>query len=268
MSSISQTPSIYRFRHIASGKVYVGSAINPRTRYRAHIGSLKRGTHRSRYLQRAWDKHGADAFVFEILEPVLFVEDLITREQYWIDTLHAADPAHGYNVAPIAGSTLGVKATDETRARQSERAKKRTADPEYRAWRSELTKAQFTDPEMRARQSERAKAQMSDPAARARKSEQTKAQFASPEARARRSEQSKAQFADPAMRARVSAQNTARFADPAVRAAHAARQKEVLSHPDVRAKNSAAIKLKWQDPVYRANVLAARAAARERNRKP
>lgn len=204
MPILSRTPSIYQIRHIASGKVYVGSASNPRKRQGDHLRDLQNGKHHSRYLQRAYDKYGEDAFVFEVIEPVLFVELLIEREQHWIDTLHSADRKHGYNVSPTAGSPLGVKCTDEMRARQSERGKARNADPSVRAAYGAKMKAFFADPEELAKMSERSKAQFANPSERARMSDQSKARMADPAVRAYLSEVAKAQFADPAQRMRMS----------------------------------------------------------------
>jgi hypothetical protein len=58
---------IYAVRHVASGKLYIGSAVDILKRWGEHRYHLDRGTHHSRYLQRAWRKHGPDAFVWEIL---------------------------------------------------------------------------------------------------------------------------------------------------------------------------------------------------------
>src|SRR5438128_6005641 len=57
MSSIPKVPAIYQIRHTESGKVYVGSAINPRQRWGMHLKDLRKGAHHSRYLQRAWIKY-------------------------------------------------------------------------------------------------------------------------------------------------------------------------------------------------------------------
>lgn len=192
MPSISRTPSIYQIRHIESGKVYVGSAAEPRKRYAIHLTLLRKGRHHSRYLQNAWNKYGEDAFVFEIIEPVLFVEDLITREQYWIDGLRASERKYGFNVRLSARSNIGIKKTDEQRTAMSD-----------------ITKAQFTDPEKRATAS----------AAQ-------RARYAKPEERVKASIQAKAQRADPEYRARQSALAKARYADPIYRANHAAGQKK------------------------------------------
>ena len=46
--------AIYGIRHIASGRIYVGSAVRTNARWRHHRSQLQRGTHHSRYLQAAW----------------------------------------------------------------------------------------------------------------------------------------------------------------------------------------------------------------------
>lgn len=210
MPSISQTPSIYQIRCVPMSKVYVGSAINPRKRWWSHIHALRKGTHHSSYLQRAWNKYGEDAFVFEIVEPVLFVEDLITREQYWIDTLRAADRRYGFNSTPTAGSSVGVRRTEAQRFRQSEQAKARCADPVVRARMAAQSKAYYADPAVRASISERQKAYWDDPATHVEQSELTKVRHADPAYRKRLSDSAKARWANPVARARMSVQAKAR----------------------------------------------------------
>jgi group I intron endonuclease len=267
MPSISRTPSIYQIRHVESGRVYVGSTVNPRKRWGEHIRELRGGTHHSSYLQHAWDKHGEEAFMFEVIEPVLFVELLIEREQYWIRALCAAERSHGYNVLPAAGSPLGAKRTDEERAKMSERSKTQFSDPAQRAKASVAQKKRFTDPEERARRSEQATAQFVDPSARARHSERAKAAFADPAARIRQSQRATAQFADPEERAKMSERAKAQFADPAQRAKASAAQKKRFASPEERAKLSERIKLRLADPVHRARLLEAAAKGREAARK-
>lgn len=116
------TSGIYTITNTANGKRYVGSSHNARQRWWQHTSSLDLGKHHSRYLQRAWNKYGAESFCFDVLEYVP-ENQLIEREQYWIDTLRAANPRYGYNISPTAGRTAGVKASDETRRKQSETRK-------------------------------------------------------------------------------------------------------------------------------------------------
>lgn len=60
--------------------------------------------------------------MFEVVELVMFVEHLIEREQYWIGATRACKD--GFNIAPKAGSQLGMKYGpeygDAVRERRSE----------------------------------------------------------------------------------------------------------------------------------------------------
>lgn len=110
---------IYCIRNIASHKCYVGSAVNIKRRWQEHRAYLKGGYHHSRHLQRAWDLHGAENFSFEVVEIVENNSDLVEREQHWIDLLQAFGK-QGYNVSPMARSSLGSKRSDATRRKISE----------------------------------------------------------------------------------------------------------------------------------------------------
>lgn len=58
---------VYSIRHLKSGRAYVGSSINIQRRWKDHRGYLQRGNHPNPKLQALWNKHGADAFVWEVL---------------------------------------------------------------------------------------------------------------------------------------------------------------------------------------------------------
>lgn len=119
---------IYKIKHRDSGKCYVGSAVCIAKRWWGHRKRLGQGTHHSAHLQNAWNKYGSDAFEFMILERVERSEDLIPREQAWIELLGSYYA--GYNMSPTAGSPLGVKHTAETRAKiaASGRGRKHSAE--------------------------------------------------------------------------------------------------------------------------------------------
>ena len=55
---------IYQIRNIANGKVYVGSAAKFSRRFNDHKRKLNNGRHHSIKLQNAWNKNGAESFVF------------------------------------------------------------------------------------------------------------------------------------------------------------------------------------------------------------
>jgi group I intron endonuclease len=114
LSDIPQSSGIYKITCTTTSKCYIGSAKNLRKRYREHFNALRDNKHPNRKLQRAWNKHGCNVFIFEIIELVLFPELLVPREQYWIDTLQPLGE-RGYNISPTAGSCIGVRATPETK---------------------------------------------------------------------------------------------------------------------------------------------------------
>jgi group I intron endonuclease len=115
MSSIDDIPTssgIYRITCTITGLIYVGSAVNLRRRWITHCSDLRRNKHGNPKLQRAFNKYGSDAFSFEVLELILIPEMLIPREQYWFSRLQPFG-SRGFNIAKVAGSTLGRKASPE-----------------------------------------------------------------------------------------------------------------------------------------------------------
>lgn len=107
---------IYRING-PNGKFYVGSARNIGQRWTEHKRDLRYGDHGNSKLQRSWNRHGETGFTIEVLEVVSLPDDLIKREQFWIDSLKAV--VNGYNILPVAGSSLGRKHSDETRRKMS-----------------------------------------------------------------------------------------------------------------------------------------------------
>lgn len=106
---------IYEILNTANGKRYIGSAADLRVRMSVHRSTLNAGAHHSRYLQAAWGKYGADAFAFRTLL-VCAPRDLLMFEQRAFDVMRPE-----YNICRIAGNALGVKWTEDARARCSER---------------------------------------------------------------------------------------------------------------------------------------------------
>ena len=104
---------IYRITNRVNGKFYIGSTVNLPTRFAEHRHGLRHGLHRNPKLLAAWNKYGETAFCFELIESVQPTE-LLIREQHYLDALHPP-----YNIAPIAGSQLGMKHSKKTRAKLS-----------------------------------------------------------------------------------------------------------------------------------------------------
>ena len=204
MSIISRTPSIYQIRYIVSGKVYIGSATNPHRRWIEHKSRLGCKTHSSRHLQSAWDKYGELEFVFEIVEPVLFVEDLVAREQYWIDKMKAANPAYGYNMAPLAMSVSGYKHSEETRARASAKKRDMSAQPEVRSRLINQSREYWSKPDSREKMRIKKQRDAANSEIRARMSAAQRARAENPDVRAMLANQARKAMEDPERRRRAS----------------------------------------------------------------
>ena len=121
---------VYIIRNTVNGKVYVGSAArSTKRRWIDHRMTLRGNRHRNRHLQSAWNKYGEESFTFSVLVWCA-PEDCVRYEQTVIDEYNAADRQFGYNSSPTAGSCLGTKLSDETRAKMSKvrRGRKRPAE--------------------------------------------------------------------------------------------------------------------------------------------
>lgn len=126
---------IYRIRNLKNGKLYIGSAKNLKIRYRSHRNDLKRQKHHSIILQRAWNKYGENNFIFEVIEKVSNLENILEREQYYLDSLNPV-----YNICPIAGNCTGRKFSKESKAKMSKSASNRIVSEESREKRSLASK--------------------------------------------------------------------------------------------------------------------------------
>lgn len=106
---IPPTPGVYLIRNSGSGKIYIGSSFNMKTRCAGHLRQLRTGRHRNPYLQRAWNKYGEEVWDFSVLEET---QDYLSAEQKWIDLLRPFDEA-GYNLQPEARTSKGYKQSPE-----------------------------------------------------------------------------------------------------------------------------------------------------------
>jgi len=148
--SKNKKAGVYKITNIINNKLYVGSSADLMKRKWHHFKVLKEGTHKNIHLQRAYDTYGYDNFQWEILEFVDFIEDkkefktlILSREQYWLDTLIIVDgKSVGYNINLVAGSSLGTKLSEETKRKLS--LKSRNPSDETRRKLSESSKGRQT----------------------------------------------------------------------------------------------------------------------------
>jgi group I intron endonuclease len=113
---VYKNTGIYEIRNSLNGKRYVGSAKSVGQRWNEHRKGLRRGTHHSKHLQASWNLYGSEAFQFRVLV-WCSEQNLLLYEQLAMDALLPE-----YNVARVAGNTLGTKRTAESRAKISAKA--------------------------------------------------------------------------------------------------------------------------------------------------
>lgn len=67
-----------------SRRAYVGQTRYEKERMYSHKNLLRKGSHHSIALQKEWDEHGEDSFLFTVVERRVDLLFLYCREQFWI----------------------------------------------------------------------------------------------------------------------------------------------------------------------------------------
>lgn len=120
---------IYCIVNVINNKKYIGSTCYFNKRKQLHLKRLNSNIHHSKILQNSWNKYGENNFVFEILEEVKDKNDLLKREQWYIDN-HNCE----FNICKVAGSSLGVKRTESTK----EKIRKNNLGLKHPEWRNKI----------------------------------------------------------------------------------------------------------------------------------
>lgn len=99
---------IYKISSKIKNRIYIGSAIDYYSRIRIHKHQLLKNIHHSKKLQNHVNKYGFEDLQFTILENNIDVNDLIKKEQYYINEFKPY-----FNICKIAGNSYGVKRSKE-----------------------------------------------------------------------------------------------------------------------------------------------------------
>ena len=143
------TCGIYQIVNTLNGKRYVGSSVDIEKRWQKHQQDLRKGSHHAQHLQHSWNKSGGDKFIIRVIFECER-EELIENEQAELDK------GYDYNSSPTAGNTLGLKFSEDARARvRQNRLDRYAADPEgYAALMSSLSKGKPKSAEWKRKASE------------------------------------------------------------------------------------------------------------------
>jgi group I intron endonuclease len=207
---VNKITGVYAIRCTANGKVYVGSTSRSfAQRWNNHRNKLRKQSHENIHLQAAWDKYPEESFEFLVIEECL-PPDCIAREQFWIEEMDAVDRSSGFNMAPTAGSALGFRHSEETRAKMS--AAHQNPTPEYRARMSAIKRGEIRSPETRLKMSLAARGRKASAETRAKIGVASGMRSHGPEARAKMSIAHKGRKKSDETRAKMSAAVRRRWA--------------------------------------------------------
>ena len=118
MKKCDKTILIYRFRNIKNDKCYIGVASNYHTRQQRHWNHLSKGNHHSQKLQRSYDKHEKENFIFEIIEDnIETLEEAFKKEIYWIGKYDSYE--NGYNMTLGGAAKHGIQTQKHARIHHS-----------------------------------------------------------------------------------------------------------------------------------------------------
>ena len=93
---------IYRIVNTVSNKAYVGQSLRVKKRVHEHFRLLRLGKHTNQHLQRSYNKHGEDAFVWELEVLCEDVSDLDLIENAFLQGDAYFDEPLAYNIADYA----------------------------------------------------------------------------------------------------------------------------------------------------------------------
>lgn len=145
------TSGIYQIINKENGKIYIGSTLNFKIRFRMHKNDLRKGGHDNRHLQNAWSKYGEQSFEFCIVENMEGCPVKIIREKEQA-ILNSYIDKHEwgilYNIAKIVICESCVN-SPETIQKRVASVKKFYEDPKNREKISINSKKLWQNPEYR-----------------------------------------------------------------------------------------------------------------------
>lgn len=134
---MKDTIGIYKITNTVNNKIYIGRSAQMEVRWKCHLNNLVKNKHINPHLQNAWNKYGGCAFVFEVIEIVVQVDNLQSREHYYIETMKPA-----YNKASsMRGANVGKQCSEHTKSLLRAKRIGTTSSPETRAKISKSMKA-------------------------------------------------------------------------------------------------------------------------------
>jgi hypothetical protein len=183
MEDIIMIGYIYWIHNVLDDKRYIGSMMSSQKKKRENkhwrllengrkgkiLKNGKKDIHHSLHLQNAYNKYGKNNFEFKVIEELTYnsEEELVIKEQEYIDLYHTLDSKYGYNCVPahrnlmretnpdnweVTKRKMSAKiVSEETRLKISEAGKCRVCSEETRLKISRANKGRKLSDEVRER---------------------------------------------------------------------------------------------------------------------
>jgi len=113
ISILEKKCGVYQIKSNINGKLYIGSSVNLKRRWKEHFSSLANNKHYNSHLQNHYNKYGKADLIFTVLI-ICKKEKVIQAEQYYIDLLFPK-----FNIILTAGDNTCRDITKTTREKIS-----------------------------------------------------------------------------------------------------------------------------------------------------
>lgn len=135
---------IYCIENLVNNKKYIGQSVNIKRRFSQHKSLLNSGKHENEYLQRSWNKYGANSFNFYILQECEEY-NLDELERYYINLFNSTNDNYGFNNE--SGGCSNKRASEKTKEKVSKANTGRHHTEETKKKMSESRKGHFISEE-------------------------------------------------------------------------------------------------------------------------
>jgi len=160
----SKSGGVYKITDQTNGMFYIGSAKCFQVRASQHLSKLKQGKHANKHLQNAFNKHGGDVFLFEVLEVVDGTKNnrFIVEQNYINKLINEGKWEQTFNFKKKTEQKerdCFSRTPEESKKLLSQKSKAMWTDPKHRI----KLKKIHSDPEWIKNQSEKQKKVSQDP---------------------------------------------------------------------------------------------------------